>query len=187
MGALTLRVVNRLRDIADATVRDVIRFVCPSGVSGFDVRVGKCLGATCSGRAYVEGASQWRADKSRGNVPYVVVHVGPVLMFPHLGATSRDRRKRSGRGYLGRPHLASQLEALVYIMAHELRHLWQRRVPKGRRVWGSRGQYSERDADAYAIRMLRRWRREAPTVRALGWYLPEPKQPRRRRRATTTT
>lgn len=35
----------------------------------------------------------------------------------------------------------------------------QARVPKGRRVWGARGQFSERDADAYAIRTLRAWRR----------------------------
>ena len=33
------------------------------------------------------------------------------------------------------------------------------RIPRGRRVWGARGQFSERDADAYAIRMLRAWRR----------------------------
>ncbi len=45
------------------------------------------------------------------------------------------------------------------VTAHELRHLWQAQHPKGWRVWGSRGQYSERDADAYAIRMLRAWRR----------------------------
>ena len=27
-------------------------------------------------------------------------------------------------------------------------------------VWGSRGRYSERDADAYAVRKLREWRRK---------------------------
>ena len=55
--------------------------------------------------------------------------------------------------------LYSRIEALVLVTAHELRHLWQAQHPKGWRVWGSRGQYSERDADAYAIRMLRAWRR----------------------------
>ncbi len=55
--------------------------------------------------------------------------------------------------------LYSRIEALVLVTAHELRHLWQAQHPKGWRAWGSRGQYSERDADAYAIRTLRAWRR----------------------------
>jgi hypothetical protein len=54
----------------------------------------------------------------------------------------------------------SNIEAVVFLVAHELRHVWQGRIKKGRRVWGARGQYSERDADAYALRVLRRWRRE---------------------------
>lgn len=54
--------------------------------------------------------------------------------------------------------MANRIEALVYVLAHELRHQWQAIHPKGWRVWGARGQYSERDADAYAIKMLRNWR-----------------------------
>jgi hypothetical protein len=53
----------------------------------------------------------------------------------------------------------NRTEALVHLLAHELRHLWQAKVKRGYRVWGARGQFSERDADAYAIQMLRRWRR----------------------------
>jgi hypothetical protein len=53
----------------------------------------------------------------------------------------------------------SREEVLVHIFAHELRHLWQKNHPGKRgKVWGAKGQYSERDADAYAIRKMREWR-----------------------------
>jgi hypothetical protein len=51
------------------------------------------------------------------------------------------------------------MEALIMLVAHELRHLWQADHPKGWRVYGARGVYSERDADAYALQMLRKYRR----------------------------
>jgi hypothetical protein len=65
---------------------------------------------------------------------------------------------KGGNGYLPMC-IGSRVEALVVIIAHELRHQWQNRVPRGRRVWGARGQHSERDADAYALGMLRKFRR----------------------------
>lgn len=68
-----------------------------------------------------------------------------------------------GNGYMDW-RSATYEEALVALVAHELRHLWQGRNPNGRRVWGTRGRcYSERDADAYAIRRMREWRRTMPT------------------------
>ena len=49
--------------------------------------------------------------------------------------------------------ILSREEALVHILAHELRHLWQKNHPKKKdKVWGSRGQFSDSGADAYAIR-----------------------------------
>ena len=62
------------------------------------------------------------------------------------------------RGYLASAEYAQE-EAIVHLVAHELRHLWQANVPKGQRIWGARGRFSERDADAYAIRKVRHWRR----------------------------
>ena len=50
-------------------------------------------------------------------------------------------------------------EELVHVLAHEWRHVWQRIVPRGWRVWGSKGQFSERDADAYGLQILRQYRR----------------------------
>ena len=69
-----------------------------------------------------------------------------------------DYNKSAG-GYID-SLILSREEGLVHILAHELRHLWQKNHPKKRgRVWGARGQYSDRDADAYAIRKMREWRK----------------------------
>lgn len=139
-------------EIPDAVVREVVRFVKPPGVSGFDVRVGRGgCGTVFKGRAYTRGSGYH--DRA---VPFVNVYLGDVR-YP------RKAEAAWAPGYLGVPWLADRVEGLVFVLAHELRHLWQARVPRGRRVWGARGQFSERDADAYAIRMLRAWRRRPIT------------------------
>jgi hypothetical protein len=72
-----------------------------------------------------------------------------------------DRRQKAisqGNGYMTHDTFTDH-ESLLHVIAHELRHLWQKRVPKGRRVWRARGQFSERDADAYGTRIVRHWRR----------------------------
>lgn len=66
---------------------------------------------------------------------------------------------KKGSGYIS-SYILSREEALVHVIAHELRHLWQAKVKKGHRVWGARGQFSDRDADAYAIKKTRGWRRQ---------------------------
>ena len=89
----------------------------------------------------------------RSRVPYIVI-----------GRWDRETRFKKpykfyqGDGYLG-VKVFSDEEALVHVVAHELRHLWQARVKSGRRVWGARGQFSERDADAYGLACVRKWRR----------------------------
>jgi hypothetical protein len=72
----------------------------------------------------------------------------------------KDKEKKmSNGGYISQLTLSRE-EGLVSIAAHELRHLWQKNHPGKRgKVWGAKGQYSERDADAYAIRKVREWRR----------------------------
>ena len=141
----------RLRNattIPDALVREVLRFVKPSGVSGFDVRVG--VGDGIKGKAYTRGSGYHDTA-----APFIICYLGPDMAYPTLPGPARS----AGFGYLPRPHFANPVEAFVYLAAHELRHLWQANVPRGRRVWGSRGQFSERDACAYGIKMLRAWRR----------------------------
>lgn len=62
-------------------------------------------------------------------------------------------------GYISHWTLSRE-EGLVHVIAHELRHFWQsNHSGKRGRVWSARGQYSETDADAYAIRKQREWRK----------------------------
>lgn len=81
-------------------------------------------------------------------------------------------RPREGKGYLHGYALGSRAEAFVFVLAHELRHRWQagHLSPK---VYGSKGRYSERDADAYALSVLRKMRRgEIAGLNALVAKLP---------------
>src|SRR4029077_14185729 len=147
-----LRIKNHT-DIDSDLLREIVRFVQPSGVSGFDVRVSNWGGTTPwmgRGMAYTHGSSL----HNRGGW-FVVVSLGKRAFFP-LPPKPPARHKS---GYLPIPWMGSREEAAVFIIAHELRHLWQRKIKSGYRVWGARGQYSERDCDAYAIRMLRQWRK----------------------------
>lgn len=139
-----MRLTNNSKMKTDE-IREIIRFVCPSGVTGFDVQVGHCTRKDFKGQAYED----WSLVKC---------YISKNVKYP-LPPNKRKNR----RGYLPLPYFASQTEVMVYLMAHELRHLWQRKVPRGWRVWGARGQYSERDACAYGIRMLREWRRSVKT------------------------
>lgn len=145
-------------DIQDEKIREIIRAVRPAGISKFDVRVsnfgvGKYLRGRngCVGRAYWGGSGYH--DRA---VPFIVVRVSPAISW-------RPIRSTCARGaYL--PHTwGTRLEALLWVLAHELRHLWQAANPlQGKRrgmVYGAKGRFSERDADAYALQMLRRYRR----------------------------
>jgi hypothetical protein len=68
-----------------------------------------------------------------------------------------ETKKVSARGYLS-SYMLDRMECLVHVLSHEIRHIWQGGHRRGR-VWGARGRYSDRDADAFAIRKVRSWRR----------------------------
>ena len=139
-----MRLTNHT-DIPDAWIRAVVRAVRPSGISNFDVRISNFDGADGRGRAYWAGSGYHdRAD------PFIVVSIAPKKKF-------RPAIYAGQKGYL--PHTwGTRQEALVHLLAHELRHLWQAKHTRGM-VYGARGRFSERDADAYALQMLRRYRR----------------------------
>lgn len=140
----------RLRNtsgIDNDLARKIINFVLPSGLSKFDVMLKMCSGLY-GGMAYYKGSGyHMSAD------PFVTVRIGPSKLFPY-----NETKKQPG--YIPVGWIYNRTEAMVLVLAHELRHLWQDKVKKGHRVWGARGQFSERDADAYAIGKLRQWRRE---------------------------
>lgn len=149
-----MRLVNHT-DVPTDLVRDILAFVRPPGIAGFDVRISNCGSGPGRGRAYPGGSSYH--DR---RCPFVIASIpktdAAARHYWHKPTTSNP--DGGWKGYLPIP-VGNRVEAIVMILAHELRHLWQRRVPTGRRVYGARGVYSERDADAYAKRMLRAWRR----------------------------
>jgi hypothetical protein len=134
-------------DLPDEWLREVIRAVCPPGVSGFDVRVSNSSHGG-RGRAYAQGSSYH--DRA---CPFVIVSLSKPKAFKPYWTSG-------GKGYIRMP-IGSRKEQAVHLLAHELRHLWQGKSSGKRRgmVWGARGKMSERDADAYALNMLRRFRR----------------------------
>lgn len=141
------RVFNNYTDLPDGEVRAIYAAVCPSGLRAHDVSIKNNDGGG-RGRAYVEGSSYHKSRR-----PFVIVSI------PKTEKAARYLRP-GGDGYLPIAH-GSRREVLVYILAHELRHLWQAKAkgtPRGM-VWGARGRYSERDASAYGLQMLRRYRR----------------------------
>ncbi len=82
--------------------------------------------------------------------------------FPMVRYGSRGRTKK---GYLDIFTLDSE-EDILHVIAHEFRHGEQNKRRKIHRVYGyRRGDiYSERDADAYSLRIVRKWRREHPFI-----------------------
>jgi hypothetical protein len=127
-------------DIETERIREIIRFVKPSGIGGFDVRISNTKRYRFAGRAYMEGSDYHDRD-----CPFIVVRIGGKGWdYPY---------KSCSYGII-----LSKEEILVMVIAHELRHLWQYKHKKGK-VWGAKGRFSERDADAYAIRKVREWRR----------------------------
>lgn len=137
--------------IPNEEARAIYEAVCPSGLPAHDVSLKNNPGRGGRGRAYWNGSGYHASAR-----PFVVVSL------PTTEQAARQRRHSDGEdGYLP-VALGSRRECLVYILAHELRHLWQA-AAKGKRgrgmVWGSRGRFSERDACAYGMQMLRRYRR----------------------------
>jgi|SRR5215510_5190255 len=135
-------------DLPNDELKALYWAVCPPGLPAHDVAIRNTKHRGGAGTAYTRGS---RLHATRR--PHIVVRV----------PKTEERARRiwlGGDGYL--PHTTgSRRESYLYIMAHELRHLWQGKAkgrPRGM-VYGAKGRYSERDADAYAIQMLRRYRR----------------------------
>lgn len=157
--------MKRLRNtsgIPDATVKQVANFVADElGIAGFDVEC-RASSAVVAGRAYSHGSSYHSNAR-----PFVVLRVGSAIRknktqrFPTT-IEPYQYAHHKGKKYV----LANRIEALVYLTAHELRHLWQaaqhmdsRKSASLPRSYGSRGKFSEIDTEAYAIHTLRRWRK----------------------------
>ena len=69
--------------------------------------------------------------------------------------------REKGQGYLTELYL-DPMECLIAYLAHEFRHAWQEEHKGKKRgwVWGARRTgFSDRDADAYAIKKVKEYRR----------------------------
>lgn len=155
--------------VPDGLLRAIVRFVCPSGVTGYDITFKNSGDGFLTGWAYTYGTAYHQRG---GKCPPLITISVPKWYGPDgnprrgqwLGIQGRNprrilgRQRQACRGYMP-GECWTDHESLVNIIAHEMRHLWQRKVKRGRRVWGARGQMSERDADAYAIHLTRQWRR----------------------------
>ena len=141
--------INNSTKIANEVVREVIQFCRPSGISNFDVEVRNSKYAF-AGRAYYKG-SGYHSTAS----PFIVVRVGQDSQFPR---TFKCYQYGSQKGRVH--YFANRIECLLYVMAHELRHLWQAKGKKKRAgmAYGARGRFSEVDTEAYALNKLRAWR-----------------------------
>lgn len=141
-----MKLKNTSKIFETEIIRKITKFVKPAGITNFDIWVKNSK--SWGGRAYYKGCSYHGSF-----APYIVIRINSKLHYP------LNVNPRQSPGYLKHIKLYSAIEFLVYMIAHELRHLWQNKHPKGWRVWGAKGQFSERDADAYALHKIREWRR----------------------------
>ena len=141
-------------DLPNELIREIIRFVRPPGIRNFDVMVKNNLtGHYLGGHAFMYGSDY----HDRKRTPFVVLRVTPRMNRPRRHWTYQYGQLKGRRYYL-----ANREEVLVYLAAHELRHLWQAKTRnKAGYAWGSRGRFSEIDTDSYAIGKLREWRRRS--------------------------
>lgn len=123
-------------DIPNDLIREIIRFVKPAGTNNIRVKIWKRFDSY-SGRGGSGEITIKIAERSKFKFPLV---------------------RKAHSAYIGFTTYTYE-EVLVYLIAHELRHCWQTEHPKGCRYWGSKGQYSERDASCYGLHMIREWRR----------------------------
>lgn len=162
--------IKNYTNISDERIRQIIKFVRPNGISNFDIRISnsqKLFGGTAywAGSTYHNTGNSFivvRVTKNENIFPYFVRYISrrksKLKLNSRSGKLELISYNTSTGGYIDHI-LLSREEALVHVIAHELRHLWQAKVKRGHRVWGARGQFSDRDADAFAIRKTREWRR----------------------------
>ena len=142
-------------DFPTSFVRAAFNFCLPAGVTKIDVVF---LEPVATGTGESSGEC-WLNGVERNNFqrPFIYVAVSKADRFP-----SPPQRTAWKEGYLPEPYFASREEMAIYILVHELRHVWQWRVHN------LISQHdAERDACAYGIHILRRWRRIGSSEQSL--------------------
>jgi len=190
--------MKRLRNtsgLPDNLVRQVCAWIAADlGIDGFDVECRRTPKCALAGTSYSQGCSLHTTAR-----PFVVLRVGDTKLICRGSVHSTAfcaAAKRKGDSvqevsrfpctiepYQLAQHkgrrvvISSRNEALVYIAAHELRHLWQAaRHDDSRKAkllplyHGAHGKFSEVDTESYALHMLRGWRKQTnlATRREIG-------------------
>jgi hypothetical protein len=182
-----VKTLHNSSGIPDEVVRDVMSFIeSELRVSDYDVEL-RSRAKVVTGRAW-----PWKSPLKGHLRPFVELGVGVdgESIARWLEETAEGKRWRGwvkknpdrlrrlchwptavSAAHLGRRvRLLNRTEALVYIAAHEIRHLWQEgslkdnksKPPPRREV---KGKYSKKyiievDAENYSIRALKRWRKQ---------------------------
>lgn len=164
-------ILKNYTNISDARIREIIQHLRPNGISKFDVRISNSKTCIFRGCCYYNGAGCHdtgnpfiiiRITKHEEAFPYFARYIPQIRTHTRINLKTLKSESVSystGTGGYIDHLLLSREEAIVHVCAHELRHLWQKEHKRGR-VWGARGRFSDRDADAYAIRKTREWRRQ---------------------------
>lgn len=156
---------------SDTELEAILEFTMPLDIPNFDLTVTKRFRDLFKGTCYPLGCRLHkvnpykpliiiRLSNSERNFPYWVERGSNPKESKRIAtnAISYSHYNPRRRGYISTLLRTSQ-ECLVYLIAHELRHLYQ---AKNKTAWiyGSKGKRSrERDADAYAIAKVRAWRK----------------------------
>lgn len=157
--------INLINQIGFSTdwLNQIVEFCCPEKVKAFEIKY-VVAGDSPSGTARPAKRVRRRSSSYDFAGCGLVANETVPISFPSAIVRLPEKCKypyyfrNDAGGYLPVTWNNPE-EALVYITAHELRHLWQVLVPKGQRVYGATGQFCEKDASAYGIQMLRKWRR----------------------------
>lgn len=103
------------------------------------------------GNAWPRGTFVWGRPRAIWNTPLIVARLGGDHHFPTVVEGAHPHHYQA--------ELRSPSEAIVWILAHELRHVWQAAWPEAPRIGGEEG-WSELDAEVWAAHKLDQWRRE---------------------------
>jgi len=150
-----LNLVNKSR-IKDSLLDDIIWFVAPADIEELYTLT------------VLRGVGYDGKNESDGNVTIFVPPQEPLNGYDFSHETDESK------GYVG-CRIRNETERLVHLIAHELRHVWQRKNFETKKGWHHTSRYKrtltgfgnyrepayEYDADVYARKMLKEWRQQS--------------------------
>lgn len=134
-------VLDNRTDLPDRRLRGLIRAAAPHRLPTVELTVAE------GGRTLPFTASAWPQALGR---PFVQISVNPRWAYPWY---HRNGAEQARRGYRSLGWIHTQEELLLLLIAHELRHIWQRDHDPTRWLAG----HPETDADLWALARRAAW------------------------------